>query len=104
VKHAKAAKPVVEPVEMETPATPLPTAQTAPEPEAPATVPPTPTESPGMTAEPLNHMGRIMQMAPHDDFAPPRAKPVTPEETNTEDSPATNDAPMSNGPSHDTTP
>ena len=99
------AKPVEEseaqPVTVVVPATPLPEAQSTPPPEVPAAARPAPEDSPGMTAQPLNHMGRIMQMAPHEEVAPPRAQPVTPsdENTNTE----TNNAPITNGP-HDTTP
>jgi hypothetical protein len=111
VKHKKVVKvakkiekpaPVAKPVVVEAPETPpgpLPTAQTTPEPEAPATTKPTSEDESGMTAQPLNHMGHIMQMAPHEEEAPPRALPVTPADgettTNTEATPAI---------PHDTTP
>ena len=106
VKHVKVVKkvakpapqPVAQPEPSETPANPLPTVEPTPPPEAePATLTPTPSDTAGTTAQPLNHMGHILQMAPHDDFTPPRAKPVTPSDE------TTNDAPISNGP-HDTTP
>jgi hypothetical protein len=91
--------PVAKPVVVEPPPAPLPTAPTSP--ETPV-MKPTSEDNSGSTAEPLNHMGHIMQMAPHEDFTPPRAQPVTPAEeestTNTDSMPATNNAPTNEVP------
>jgi hypothetical protein len=119
--HVKKARAIVSenqalkatPVEVAKPAvteTPLPVAE--PEPATP-TEKPVESEESGMTAEPLNHMGRIMQLAPRDDFSP-RAQPVklpdgsnetqsTNSDAGTNSAPAPNDAPIEHGP-HDTTP